>query len=183
VAAPGCNVAPLRGGGEGIFCGTSSATPVVAGLAALAFSVNPAARLTDIEAALERSAVPVPAAVRYGRVNAPAALALVAPRGPATRARTVKILKGRLDERGVTFPFNVGAGALHVTLKSKAAGTLSLSVFTPEATTPLARAAGRTALQLRTTTPAGVLRFVIRGPRRATFALTISYAVPGSATP
>src|SRR5438477_8702167 len=41
VSAPGCNVAPLVAGGYGEFCGTSSATPLVSGLAALALSATP----------------------------------------------------------------------------------------------------------------------------------------------
>src|SRR5206468_13102282 len=41
VAAPGCNVAPILAGGYGNFCGTSSATPVVAGLVALELSAVP----------------------------------------------------------------------------------------------------------------------------------------------
>jgi subtilisin family serine protease len=181
VAAPGCNIAPLRAGGEGIFCGTSSATPVVAGLVALAYSVNPAASSAEVEHALESSAVPLPATTRYGRVSAPGALALVAPRGPVPGSRAVATLRGRLDPRGLTFPLNAGVGSLRAKLKSFGPATLSLTVFRPEATSPFARAAGRNALQLETTVPAGALRFVIKGSRRATFSLAISYARPGGA--
>jgi subtilisin family serine protease len=183
VAAPGCNIAPLRAGGEGIFCGTSSATPMVAGLVALAYSVNPVASRAEVEHALESSAVPLPATARYGRVSAPGALALLAPRGPVPSSRAVATLRGRLDPRGLTFPLNVGAGRLRAKLKSFGRATLSLTVFRPEATTPFARAAGRNALQLEARVPAGALRFVIKGTRRATFSLTISYTRPGAATP
>src|SRR5439155_1420649 len=40
MAAPGCNVAPILAGGYGTFCGTSSASPVVAGRVALGGDAN-----------------------------------------------------------------------------------------------------------------------------------------------
>ncbi|MGH9165900.1 MAG: S8 family serine peptidase, partial [Acidimicrobiales bacterium] len=43
LAAPGCATAPRRGGTWGTFCGTSSATPAVAGIAGLLFSARPTA--------------------------------------------------------------------------------------------------------------------------------------------
>jgi subtilisin family serine protease len=178
VAAPGCNIAPLSGGGEGVFCGTSSATPVVSGLVALAYSVNPAAVRADIEAALEASAVPVPAAVLHGRVNAPATLSLVAPQSLVAPARTVQTVRGRLGTDGFTYPLNVGAGLLTARLTASA-GTLSLLVYTPDSATPFARATGRKVLQLQATVPEGALRFVVRGTKRGTFALKVSYARPG----
>jgi subtilisin family serine protease len=178
VAAPGCNIAPLSGGGEGVFCGTSSATPVVAGLVALAYSVNPAAVRAEIEDALETSAVPVPTAVLHGRVNAPAALSLVAPRSPVAPARTVRTVRGRLGPEAFTYPLNVGAGLLTARLTASA-GRASLLVYTPDATTSFARATGRKVLRLQATVPEGALRFVVRGTKRGTLVLKISYAQPG----
>jgi subtilisin family serine protease len=82
VAAPGCNVAPVRGGGYGDFCGTSSATPIVSGIAALALSLEPGLRKDLLERALRRTARHGIGGVEYGRVNALytlAALGLTAP--------------------------------------------------------------------------------------------------------
>jgi hypothetical protein len=69
-AWPSINGAP---GYEGIG-GTSSAAPVVAGIAGLLFSHNSALTNTQVEQALEATAVPVNFAVQYGRVDALAAL-------------------------------------------------------------------------------------------------------------
>jgi len=82
VAAPGCNVAPVRGGGYGDFCGTSSATPIVSGIAALALSLDPGLGRESLEQALRRTARHGIGGVEYGRVNALrtlAALGLTAP--------------------------------------------------------------------------------------------------------
>jgi subtilisin family serine protease len=70
VAAPGCNIAPDRGGGYIDFCGTSAATPVVSGIAALAYSLRPTLPKGVFERALRSAAVPVGSIVQYGRVNA-----------------------------------------------------------------------------------------------------------------
>ena len=74
VAAPGCNIAPDRGGGYINFCGTSSATPLVSGIAALAYSLQPTLSKSAFERALRSAAVPVGSMVQYGRVNARATL-------------------------------------------------------------------------------------------------------------
>jgi len=82
VAAPGCNVAPVRGGGYGNFCGTSSATPIVSGIAALALSLDPGLGKDSLVQALRRTARRGIGGVEYGRVNALytlAALGLTAP--------------------------------------------------------------------------------------------------------
>jgi subtilisin family serine protease len=77
VSAPGCNVAPLLHGGYGNFCGTSSATPLVAGLAGLMVARHPQATNAQLTTAIERSAHRLRAGVRYGRISAAAAIAAV----------------------------------------------------------------------------------------------------------
>jgi subtilisin family serine protease len=74
VTAPGCNVAPLAPGGYGIFCGTSSATPLVAGLAALAVSLKPHATNAQVMTAIEAGARHIGTGARFGRIDAAAAL-------------------------------------------------------------------------------------------------------------
>jgi subtilisin family serine protease len=77
VAAPGCNTAPWLGGTYVNFCGTSSATPVVAGLAGLALAAPTAAAKGDVEiaGAIRASALPLPGGVlQYGRADAQALL-------------------------------------------------------------------------------------------------------------
>jgi subtilisin family serine protease len=79
VAAPSCNFTTGLGAWYGTFCGTSSASPVVAGLAGLAFSLNREATNAQVEQAIETSSVST-GFVQYGRVDAAATLsALDAP--------------------------------------------------------------------------------------------------------
>jgi subtilisin family serine protease len=87
VAAPGCNVAPGAGGGYVNFCGTSSATPVVSGIAGLAYSMEPALSKTSFENALRSTGVQVGSAVQYGRVNAVATLEALGLTPPLNEAR------------------------------------------------------------------------------------------------
>jgi subtilisin family serine protease len=77
VSAPGCNVAPLLHGGYGSFCGTSSATPLTAGLAGLMIAAHPNVSNARVLAAIEHTAKHIHAAVRFGRISASAALAAV----------------------------------------------------------------------------------------------------------
>jgi thermitase len=74
VSAPGCNVAPLLHGGYGEFCGTSSATPLVAALAGYLRSVRPQASIPKLIGAIEKTARRPQAGVAFGRINAAAAL-------------------------------------------------------------------------------------------------------------
>ena len=87
VAAPGCNVAPGAGGGYVNFCGTSSASPVVSGIAGLAYSLEPTLSKTAFENALRSTAVPVGSAVQYGRANAVATLEALGLTPPLNEAR------------------------------------------------------------------------------------------------
>ena len=90
VAAPGCELTTLRGRNYGEFCGTSASTPVVAGLAALAWSYSPASSAEAIERAIFASAHGV-SGVAYGRVDAAKTLAaLGATFGPAPAIDTIK---------------------------------------------------------------------------------------------
>jgi subtilisin family serine protease len=106
VAAPGCNTAPRRGGGYESFCGTSSATPLVSGLAGLALSLAPETPSVALAHALEAGAVARPDAIVHGRVDAFASLAtlrLVPPlnltrpriKGTARRGETVHAAHGK----------------------------------------------------------------------------------------
>jgi subtilisin family serine protease len=74
LAAPGCNFTTGTSAWYGTFCGTSSAAPALAGIAGLAVSSAPLASNTQIEQALESSAVKVGSTVQYGRVDAYGAL-------------------------------------------------------------------------------------------------------------
>jgi hypothetical protein len=71
VAAPWCHWTTAKGGLFGTYCGTSSATPAVAGIAALAFSLSPTVTNTQVEQALQSSAAPLFGSrlVQYGRVD------------------------------------------------------------------------------------------------------------------
>jgi Subtilase family/Fervidolysin N-terminal prodomain len=91
LAAPGCNYGTNRstaGSLFGNFCGTSSAAPAVAGIAALAFSYAPSATNTQVEQALATGAAPVDGFVRYGRVDAWGALSAL---GAGSSAQTAPL--------------------------------------------------------------------------------------------
>jgi thermitase len=78
IAAPGCNPAQARNGIVGQFCGTSSATPFVAGVAALLASTTPTPTAATIRTALTTSAERIAGTwvpQSSGRVDAAAALA------------------------------------------------------------------------------------------------------------
>src|SRR3954447_22425261 len=72
-AVPSCVVTTQVGGGFGAGCGTSGATPLVAGIAALLRARAPFATVGQIESALARTARPV-TGVRFGVVDAYAAV-------------------------------------------------------------------------------------------------------------
>jgi subtilisin family serine protease len=81
LAAPGSGVyTTTRGGGYGTWSGTSAATPVTAGVAALVIAANPALRPADIDMILQTTALDLGTAGKdeyygHGRVDAAAAIA------------------------------------------------------------------------------------------------------------
>jgi thermitase len=94
VSAPGCNTSPWRGGTYATFCGTSSATPLVAGLAALIRSVRPRATAAQIADSVLRSGS---SATR--RLDAARAFPAAKPKArtsPPDRATRLRATVGRL---------------------------------------------------------------------------------------
>jgi subtilisin family serine protease len=87
VAAPGCNIAPEAGGGYVNFCGTSAATPVVSGIAGLAYSLESTLSKSTFELALRSAAVPLGTIVQYGRVDAAATLEALGLMPPVNEVR------------------------------------------------------------------------------------------------
>ena len=179
LAAPGCNPAPVLVGGYGMFCGTSSATPIVAGLAALSLGVTAAAGPQQLEQALEKAAVPMSGFVRYGRVDAPGTLtALVSP----APQETTTVFKGTLTAhaREHSYTCAIRAGRVIATLGFKGARSLTLTLIPQDPAGETVRAAGPSPLRLERVLPDGAVRFVVRGDlHRTTYTLTITNH-PGS---
>ena len=172
VAAPGCNIAPALHGGYGLFCGTSSASPIVAGLAALAVSQQPAASATQVRDALERSASPLPSIVQFGRVFAPQALAAVGVVGQ--RVTTVK--RGVLTAARPSLNYDLPAapGSLVVTLRFPRGASASLTLVSSDTGAVLDRVKGRSPLRLAEPIPGPVTVVVSAAPRaRLPFTLTL----------
>ena len=165
-AAPGCNIAPILGDGYGTFCGTSSATPVVAGLVALELSAQPAATAREVEDALARAAFPLPAFVQYGRIDAGRTLALLRP--AASKSAVFRGVVGP-NVRTRTYNLDLGAGPFTAVLRFTGGKRLTLS-------TPLGQVAGSSPLQLRGTATPGTFTLRVTGRRAKTsFVLNVSY--------
>ena len=167
LAAPGCNVATILGGGYGTFCGTSSATPLVSGLAALELSAQPAATAREAEDALARAAVPLPALVQYGRIDAGKTLALLRP-----AAATSAVFRGTLGSRvrARTYNLDVGAGAFSAVLRFTGRKRLTLA-------TPIGRATGNSPIQLSGTSTTGTFTLRVSGTgAKTSFVLSVTYA-------
>jgi subtilisin family serine protease len=122
LAAPGCNFTTGTSAWYGTFCGTSSAAPVVAGLAGLAVSYAPLASNTEIEQALESSAVKVGSTVQYGRVDAYGALLALGGSGAGSGSTG-------------TAPSSTGVPA--ISGSAQAGQTLTVSTGTWSGTTPI----------------------------------------------
>jgi subtilisin family serine protease len=168
VAAPGCNVAPVLGGGYGNFCGTSSAAPLVTGLIALELSAQPSATPQQMEQALISAVRPLPGVVEYGRIDAGRTLGLLSPATSAQAAFNGSLGGGKARER--SYPLDVGDGLLTAVLRFTGAKRLTLSVGSAHVT-------GTSPLRLTTVVPAGRAAVRVGGDgKRSTFVLTVSYA-------
>jgi subtilisin family serine protease len=166
LAAPGCNVATIMGGGYGTFCGTSSATPLVSGLVALELSAQPAATAREAEDALARAALPLPAFVQYGRIDAGKTLALLRP-----AATTSVVFRGAIGPkvRTRTFNLDVGAGSFTAVLRFTSGKRLVLA-------TPIGKAAGRSPLQVNGTSTPGTFALRVTGTgAKTSFVLAVTY--------
>jgi subtilisin family serine protease len=169
VAAPGCNIAPLLGGGYGNFCGTSSAAPLVSGLVALELSAQPLATPQQMEQAVASAARPLPDIVQYGRIDAGKTLGLLS---PATSAKaTFSGTLGPHLARQRSYSLAVGDGIVTATLSFSGAKRLTLYVGSAHVTGPS---------PLRVTTVSSARPQVVRvagdGRTRTSFVLNVSYA-------
>jgi subtilisin family serine protease len=184
LAAPGCNPAPVLKGGYGTFCGTSSATPVVAGLAALSLTGTPNADPQQLEQALAKAAVPIPGFVQYGRIDAPGTLSNLTPPPPPPPAATTVVINGTLTARAreLSYTRTIQAGRVISTLKFKGARAVTLTLIPQDPAGETVRVAGPSPLRIERVLPAGTIRFVVRGDLTTTaFTLTITNR-PAAAT-
>jgi len=178
VAAPGCNDATWPGGQYVLFCGTSAAAPLVAGVAALFRSAKPGATAHETVDAVEKAVDQISAEVRHGRVNAALAVSGLRSANGQKARRTSATLRGRLSARVRSRSYRrlVGAGRLVGTLSFRRGRRLTLVLVRSGRRV---RVSGRSPLRLRKTVPAGPIRVVVKGPgARTSYRLTLSYAIP-----
>lgn len=177
VAAPGCNIAPARGGGYGRFCGTSSATPIVAGLAALALSQHPGTSPAELRSAIEHSATPLPGVVEFGRVSAPQTLAALGAVGRRVVASQSGVLTTTRPFR--TYDLEAAPGAVAVALRFRSGVAATLTLESADGGVLLDRVTGRSPVRLSEPIP-GPVRVTVRAhaglPLR--FRLTESFITP-----
>lgn len=200
VAAPGCNTAAYLGAGYVTFCGTSSATPVVAGLAGLLRSARPGLSKAEVEQAIRSTAVPFSSAVRFGRIDVHAALASVtkapppppvlvsppavappaeSPPADASPDEVVQTIRGQLTPGAGPSRYTraLQAGTVTATLRFGGSKRLVLTVVDRARSRTVAHVSGRSPLQLSRRVAAGRYTFVVRG-RRASFTLRLASPAP-----
>jgi subtilisin family serine protease len=176
VAAPGENLSTGQNGQYVKFVGTSSATPVVSGIAALALSVAPDASPADLMRGLEQSAVAIPG-VAYGRVDAYRAVRALAPglAPPNAKAGRQRRVLGRLGPRGRTVGITCGPGILRATLTATSRARQPIVLALRQGDRLVASARGRKHVRLRTRVTGGSYRLVVSGVKPpVSFRLTLS---------
>jgi len=171
VAAPGCNVAPGRPGTYQLFCGTSSAAPIVAGLAALALSQRPDATAADVRRAIEGATTPLAGFVQYGRVFAPATLAAL-----ATTVRRTTELRAVLTHARPAWSYEVPSapGGIAVTVRFRRGAVANATVGSLGSTT------GTSPLRLSAVAP-GPVRLVVRSRGAVPLRVVVKISFVGAA--
>jgi hypothetical protein len=188
LAAPGENTTTSWGGGYESFLGTSSAAPVVSGIAALGLSAAPDASPDEVEEALKAGAVAVPG-VTFGRVDAYRTVHALAPslaapppklQSSSQGATTVtRRFFGRLGHRTRSFRIVVRrAGILRaaLTLRSRAERPVELRLRRDGRL--IASARGRRSLRLRTRVRRGTYRLVLSSSAYSPVRFTLTVAYP-----
>lgn len=186
VAAPGCNLAPLRSGGYGTFCGTSSATPIVAGLAGLVLAARPDVSNPTVAQTIMSTATPIGTTVQHGIVNAARSLgalnalppASTPPAPPASLSATFKGTIGARNPRKV-FRLTVGRGKVVARLSFSGSERLTLAVVNARGRM-VRRLSRGSPLETAVTAGGGTFQFVVAGRQagRARFTLEVSYPAP-----
>jgi subtilisin family serine protease len=172
VAAPGCNVATARGGGYENFCGTSSATPVVSGLAGLALSAPGSPAAADLYPAVKSSAQGIGSGVQFGRVSAAGTLFALG----AVQPSSTTTYRGSLGPQhpSRTYRRSVGAGPATIVLTFKGVRKLSLRLVNSRGKT-VAYQSGTSPLRIKKSLKAAAYRFRISGAKkRAPFTLRVT---------
>jgi subtilisin family serine protease len=184
LAAPGENSTTSLGGGYESFLGTSSAAPVVSGIAGLLLGLVPAATPAQLTEALEQSAVPV-TGVTFGRVDSRSALDLLLapahaqPSRPAGAApRTTRTFAGRLGRHGKSFGIVTGAGPLQIRFEVGGKGSPLVAVAVRREGQRVASGQGRRVVRLSVKVRAGRCRIVLTGPAGRRFRLRLTYPSP-----
>ncbi len=167
LAAPGCNTAPLLHGKRAYFCGTSSATPMVSGIAALALSANPESTRAEIEQALDHSTVKV-LGVRSGRVDAARTLAAFAP--ASVRTITSNRLSAGKPHRQT---FVAGAGPARAVLTGSASA-VTLELLDARGRR-LASVSGKAPLRLERNLAGGTYALRVSSRREVRYRLQLNY--------
>ena len=175
LAAPGCNVAPMLSGGYGAFCGTSSAAPVVSGIAALALAADPSVTSQKVTAALEQGTVPLSGTVHSGRVAAPAVLGALGIRVPSHSSTAT--YRGLLSAatRARTYRRPMQRGTLTIRLAFTGPERLTLTFSDPRGTL-LARRTAASPLVITRSVGANTPRVTVAAPRarKVRFVLTLT---------
>jgi len=188
LAAPGENATTSWGGGYESFLGTSSAAPVVSGIAALGLSAAPDASPDEVEEALKAGAVAVPG-VTFGRVDAYRTVHALAPslaapppklQSSSQGATTVtRRFFGRLGHRTRSFRIVVRrAGILRATLTLRSRAERPVELRLRRDGRLIASARGRRSLRLRTRVRRGTYRLVLSSSAYSPVRFTLTVAYP-----